>query len=391
VRFDLVLVGFGNVARRFVSLLREQRATLQHDYGFTTRIVGIATKRHGQIYSPRGVNIRPGADASTLVLSRVGERALRAGTSVGPYGKIADSDPVVGADPRVRPNSAADFIRDAVGRSAPAAREGRLVVIETTTLDVEAGQPAIDHVRSALSGGAHVVTANKGPVAFAYHDLTRRAQRARRRFLFEGAVMDGIPIFNLVRETLPAVKITGFRGVVNSTTNFILTAMEQGQAFEQALAEMLAVGIAEADPSLDVDGWDAAAKAAALANVLLGARLTPRTVERQGITPEIGPRAVNARRAGRRVKLVARAGREGARITARVSPEELPEDDLLAGLEGQQNALILHTDLLGEMAIVQRGGGLTQTAYALVSDLVTIARSRNEPRRRWRASRRSRP
>jgi homoserine dehydrogenase len=192
--------------------------------------------------------------------------------------------------------------------------------------------------------------------------------------------MDGIPIFNLVRETLPLVNLRGFRGVVNSTTNFILTAMEEGQPFDEALAEMQERGIAEADPSLDVDGWDAAAKTAALANVLLGARLTPRTIDRHGITPEIGARAIEARRAGRRVKLVVRARRKGSQVVARVAPEEIAESDLLAGLEGQQNAIVFQTDLLEEIAIVQRGGGLTQTAYALLSDLVTIARSAPIPR-----------
>jgi len=374
--FDLILVGFGNVARRFVSLLREQRTTLRRDYDLTTRIVGIATKRHGRIFSPRGIRIKK---SEVGIQNSSHEFHIPNSTF-----RMSQRAPGSATVPSV------DFVRDAVKRSAAAARQGRLVVVETTTLDVERGQPAIDHVRAALAGGAHVVTANKGPVAFAYRDLARAAERARRRFLFEGAVMDGIPIFNLVRETLPAVNIAGFRGVVNSTTNFILTAMEQGQPFDQALAEMQAMGIAEADPSLDVDGWDAAAKAAALANVLLGARLTPRTVERHGITPEIGTRAVEARSAGRRVKLVARAGREGSRITARVAPEELPEDDLLAGLEGQQNAIIFHTDLLGEFAIVQRGGNLTQTAYALVSDLVAIASPGAPIPRRSRASRQSR-
>jgi homoserine dehydrogenase len=170
------------------------------------------------------------------------------------------------------------------------------------------------------------------------------------------------------------VQILGFRGVVNSTTNYILTAMEAGQGFNEALAEMQGTGIAEADASLDVDGWDAAAKTAALANVLLGARLTPRTVERQGIGASTGHRAASARAAGRRLKLVARAGRERGGVSARVALEELTDDDLLAGLEGQQNALVFHTDLLGEIAIVQRGGGLTQTAYALLSDLITIGR-----------------
>jgi homoserine dehydrogenase len=159
---------------------------------------------------------------------------------------------------------------------------------------------------------------------------------------------------------------------------------------------MQARGIAEADPSLDIEGWDAAAKAAALANVLLGARLTPRTVERQGITPDTGRQALEARAAGRRVKLVARVDRVGRTIKASVAPEALPEDDLLAGLEGQQNAIIFRTDLLDEIAVVQRGGSLTHTAYALVSDLVTLARENmlrpGAPARRKkaRATRRSR-
>jgi homoserine dehydrogenase len=276
------------------------------------------------------------------------------------------------------------FIRDAVKTHAAAAKDGRLVVVETTTLDIEKGEPATSHVLAALAGGAHVVTANKGPAAFSYRRLARAAERARRRFLFEGAVMDGVPIFNLVQRTLPGVQIQSFRGVVNSTTNFIITALEQGQRFGDALAEMQARGIAEADASLDVDGWDAAAKTAALANVLLGANMTPRQVDRRGIDTDTGLQARNARDAGRRLKLVARAERDGRHVRASVSPEELAGDDLLAGVEGQQNALILQTDLLEEIAIVQRGGSLTQTAYALLSDLIAIAEDVNGGRARHR-------
>ena len=322
-RFDLLLIGYGNVARRFESLLAEQPTPL-------ARIVGVATRRHGCTLNGRAVT----------------------------------------------PRSTLHFIRDAVARHAAAARRGRLVLVETTTLDIEKGEPATSHIRAALAGGAHVITANKGPVAFAYRRLARAAARADRRFLFEGAVMDGVPIFNLVRETLPAVTILGFRGVVNSTTNFILTAMEQGQRFDEALAEMQARGVAEANASLDIDGWDAAAKTAALANVLLGADITPRDVDRHGIGPATGPLAREARAAGRRLKLVARADRDGTRITARVAPEDLRGDDLLAGLEGQQNALILKTDVLEEIAIVQRSGSVTQTAYALLTDLISIDRGR---------------
>lgn len=330
--FELVLVGFGNVARRFVELLHEESAV-------RARIVGIATRHHG---------------------CTLGRRT-------------------------VTPPSTLQFIRDAVRMHASAAREGRLVVVETTTLDIERGEPATSHVLAALAGGAHVITANKGPAAFGYRRLASASEKARRRFLFEGAVMDGVPIFNLARRTLPAVRILGFRGVVNSTTNFMITAMEQGQPFDAALAEMQARGIAEANASLDVDGWDAAAKAAALANVLLGARITPRQVERRGIDSTTGLQARQARAAGRRLKLVARGEWIGRRVRASVLPEELPSDDLLAGVDGQQNALILRTDLLEEIAIVQRGGSLTQTAYALLSDLIAIAEDVTGARARRRS------
>jgi homoserine dehydrogenase len=343
---DLILIGYGNVARRFALLLDEQRDTLLRDYGLRARVIGIATRRHGQVYGgPEVVSGFPPSLASH-------SRELR----------------------RDRKQTTLSFLRDALKRSAAAARQRRLVVIETTTLEIASGEPAIGHVRAALAGGAHVITANKGPVAFAYGALRRAALRADRRFLFEGAVMDGVPIFNLVRETLPALHVLGFRGVVNSTTNFILTAMEEGQPFEEALVEMQARGVAEADASLDVDGWDAAAKTAALANVLLGANITPKDVDRHGIGPDTGLLARSARAAGTRVKLVARAERQGRRVTARVALEELRGDDLLAGLEGQQNALVLKTDLLEEIAIVQRGGSLTQTAYALLSDLIAVGR-----------------
>src|SRR5882672_4109068 len=340
--FDLLLVGYGHVAQRFVALLTEQRSRLAHDHGVRTRVVGIATRRRGQVYDGRGLSARA-LESYVVSAPSTGSWPPRGGVS-------RTVTPIV------------DFIRRATRLSAAAARQRRLIVIETTTLDIERGEPATSHVRAALAGGAHVVTANKGPAAFAYRALAQAADRANRRFLFEGAVMDGVPVFNLVRETLPAVAIIGLRGVVNSTTNYILTAMEQGQPF------------AEADPSRDVEGWDAAAKTAALANVLLGADITPEMVERRGITPETGRAAIDARTMGRRVKLVARAGREGDRITARVAPEALADDDLLAMLEGQQNAIILQTDLLEEIAVVQRSGSLTQTAYALLSDLMTIAR-----------------
>ena len=188
--------------------------------------------------------------------------------------------------------------------------------------------------------------------------------------------MDGIPIFNLVRETMPATTIHGFRGVINSTTNHMLCALERGEDYAAALRRMQEDGIAEADPSLDVDGWDAAAKIAAMANVWLDARITPADVVREGLTPECGDRARTARAAGRRLKLVGAADRDASsgRVNARVGLIELPGDDPLAILDDQANALEINSTPLGRIVITQRDGGLEKTAYALLTDLVALRR-----------------
>jgi homoserine dehydrogenase len=319
---DLALIGFGNVGRRFADLIEERATRLAADYDLTCRVVGQSTRRGGAQYE--------------------GERC-------------ADTFDVI--------------------RRLSASTADLRIVVETTTLDIAAGEPAVSHVRFAIAAGCHVVTANKGPAAFAYADLRDEAARAGVRFLFEGAVMDGIQIFNLVRETLPAVDIIGFEGVVNTTTNHIITALEHGSSFEDALALMQAEGIAEADPSLDVDGWDAAAKTAALANVLLDARITPHDVRRTGLDARTGDAARGALARGQRLKLVASAVRDGSgRLICTVEPRELPADHLLATLDGGANALILHTDILDRIAICQMAGSLTQTAYGLLTDIVSIAR-----------------
>ena len=339
---DLALVGFGHVGRRFVRLLDERRDRLAREHDLTWRVTGIATRRHGAIQAATGVDALAAA------------RQLEAGGSL----------PAAGAPPL-------DSSRAVIAALAESVAPLR-VLVETTTLDITDARAALDHVRLALEAGCHVATANKGPAAFAYRELSEIAARNGRLFLFEGAVMDGVPVFNLVRETMPTVRIEGFRGVVNSTTNHILTAVEDGLEYAPALAQMQAEGIAEADPSLDVDGWDAAAKAAALSNVFLDGEITPHDVERTGIGPDTAAWARAAAARGCRVRLVASA-RRGSRPSVR--PVELPGDDLLAGLRGMANALILETDTLGRVAISQLDGGLTQTAYALLSDLVTIRNS----------------
>jgi len=344
MRADLALVGFGHVGRRFAALLEEQRASLRREHDLDTRIIGIATERHGARFAPDGVDVAQALDT------------IAGGGMLG--------------DERESGATVPQLLQRLAETSSP-----MRVLIETTTLKIADGQPAIGHVEAAIDAGCHVVTANKGPVAFAYRRLRDRAAAAGVSFVFEGAVMDGVPVFNLVREAMPGVTVHGFRGVVNSTTNHILTALENGEPFAPALARMQAEGIAEADPSLDLDGWDAAAKTAALANVLMDANITPQMVVRTGIDPSTAEAAQAAFRRGRRLRLVAAAEkRHPGGVHATVRPIELSTDDLLSGLRGTANALVLHTDLLGDIAIHQLGGGLTATAYALLSDLITIRR-----------------
>jgi homoserine dehydrogenase len=356
VYLDLILVGFGSVGRRFARLLEEKSVRLRGDYDLSWRVVGIATKRHGTAYDARGLDV---------------VKALRLAEAGTPLGTLIGAESGRTIAPAA---SGLELIKHATA-DARTRRMQHLVVVETTVLDIERGQPAVDHVMAALRGGAHVVTANKGPAAFAYREIMSVSEIERRRFLFEGAVMDGIPVFNLVRETLPAVDVLGFRGIINTTAHYILTAMEAGRPYGEALAEMQAEGIAEADPSFDVDGWDAAAKTAALVNVLMRGAVTPRTIDRtgiRGITPEALQDAV---RRGRRIRLVASAARRDGQIAARVAPEEIDASDPLAGLGGRQNQIVLDTDVLGSIGVQQLDGGLVQTAYALLSDLVSLARS----------------
>lgn len=317
----LALIGYGNVARAFARLLEKKRSS----YPF--RIVGAHTLRHGTAIDPKGLPLEP-----------------EFGPPVGSVDEFLD-------------------------------RARAEVVLELTTLNPEAGEPAISHIRAAFARGLHVITPNKGPVAFAYAALRDEASRAGVMFRHEAMVMDGTPVFNLVRNNLPGVEITGFAGALNSTSKVVVQSMLQGKSFEEGIEDARRIGVAEADAAFDTEGWDSAAKAAALANVLMDARLTPHDVDRRGIGKLTPEKLADLRAKGKTVVLVSRAKRTPAGVKLRVRAEVLAADDLLATMYGTSNLLILETDLMGEIGVFTLQPGLNQTAYGIFSDLVDIARS----------------
>lgn len=319
---NLVLIGYGNVARALVRLLAEKR----REFPFT--VAGIHTLRHGTAIDPDGLPL----------------------------------DPAFG--PRIA--SIEEFLD----------RAGADIAVELTTLNPSTGEPAISHIRAAFARGMHVVTANKGPIAHAYADLRDEAAHRSLGFRFESSVMDGAPVFNLWRHTMPAVKVLGFTGVLNSTSKIVIETMETGGSFADGLSAARALGVTEADGAFDVEGWDSAAKTAALANVLMDARTTPQQVSTRGITRLTPERMAEINAQGKTVRLVSRARRNGRSLALRVRAEVLDRSDLLACTPGTSNLLLFHTDLMGTFGTVSLNPQVEQTAYGVFADLVEVVRFR---------------
>ena len=243
------------------------------------------------------------------------------------------------------------------------------ILFEATSLNVENGQPAADYIRAGLDHGAHVITANKGPVVHAYRELRDLATNRGKRFLFESTVMDGVPIYSLF-DQLPAIHLKGFHGILNSTTNVILSEMEQGLAFDEALKKAQEIGVAETDAAHDIDSWDAAVKTAALINVLMDFPISLDQIQRDGIRG-LTPQAVRtARRDGWAFKLVCRARRVGNEVQASVQPEKVQSTQPMAKIAGTSSYLYLETDIFPGLAITEENPGLYATAYGLLADFV---------------------
>ena len=248
------------------------------------------------------------------------------------------------------------------------------VLFEATSLLAPTGQPAIDHLMAAIEAGAHAITANKGPIVHAYKELSELAKEKQRQFLFESTVMDGVPIFSLFSQGLPAMELRGFSGVLNSTTNVVLTEVERGRSFDEGIKRAQAMGIAETDPAQDLDGWDSAVKMAAIATVLMGIPTKIETVQRIGIRELSEEKIRSVRSAGMRYKLVCRAERRGDGVDCRVAPELLLASDPMAGLEGTSSAIRFELDYFG-LSLVEYNPGVEATAYGLLADFLRAVRT----------------
>ena len=244
------------------------------------------------------------------------------------------------------------------------------LLFEATSLNVENGQPAVDHLRAALEHGAHAITANKGPIVHAYDELRQLAAQRGRRFLFESTVMDGVPIFSLFQENLPALHLQGFRGILNSTTNVILGGMEEDLSFEASLQKAQAIGVAETDASHDIEGWDAAVKVAALVVVLMGEKFSLKDVQREGIAQLTGKQVRAARSEGTPYKLVCSARRTPTGIVAQVAPKRLPWSDPLAWVTGTSSIVYFETDIFPGLCITEINPGVYATAYGMLADFI---------------------
>jgi homoserine dehydrogenase len=217
--------------------------------------------------------------------------------------------------------------------------------------------------------GAHAVTANKGPIVYAYQELTALAREKNKQFLYEATVMDGVPIFSMFPLGLPATEIRGFSGVLNSTTNVVLTEIEKGRSFDEAVRRAQAMGIAETDPAADLDGWDSAVKVVAMTIVLLGVPMRLDQVQRTGIRDLSEEKIRSVRNAGLRYKLVCRAERRGDTVDCTVRPELLLASDPLANLEGSSSAIRFDMDIFG-LSLVEHNPGIEATGYGLLADFL---------------------
>lgn len=334
--YRLAFLGFGNVGKALAKLLLEKQDELRQRYQLEFSVTGIATGRRGRAIKPDGLDLSQALQAVNLDSFSTG----------------------------VPLKDEFEFVQQ-----VPAD-----VLFETIPVNYATGQPALDLIRLALECKMHVATANKGPVIHGFRELTALANQVGRKFFFESTVMDGAPIFSLFRDALPGANLLSFCGVLNSTTNMMLTLMERGQTFDEAVAYCQKIGIAETDPSGDVDGWDAAIKVALLASVLMGIPVKPDQVDRIGVGGIGKEEILMAEQTCKRWKLVCSAKREGERVVAKVAPELVGAESPLYQVDGTTSLIQFETDVLGVLTLRESDPGPHTTAYGMLADFLNAVK-----------------
>ena len=328
----LALLGFGSAGRAFARLLLEKKAEIETRYDTQVAVTAIVTGSHGTLTDSAGLNLPAALDTA-----EAGSR-------------------FPGSDTAMEVAERGDY--DAL--------------LELTPLNIRTGQPAIDHIKTAFGRGKHVVTANKGPIAWAYADLHAEARRRGCLFFYETTVMDGTPIFNLTEYTLKMARVTEVSGILNTTTNYMLQEMAAGKPYEEILAAGRRLGFIEADPAMDIEGFDAASKLTALLNVLMDAHMTPDRVDRTGIEHITLADIQAAAKRDCVIKLVCRGTVNDGQVQATVKPVEVPRGDLLATIDATSSVVSLTTDLMGKLSIVEHDPLIEQTAYGIFGDVLRV-------------------
>ena len=335
---NICLVGFGNAAREFCRMLVTKTLEIKASTGYEVKVTAIAGRSKGAIINSKGINL---------------VKALMEAESSGRF-DVSAEDTVKMETLQVIENCSAN------------------ILVELSTLSIYDGEPAITHIETAFKKGMHVITGNKGPIAWKYQKLRDYSKERDLQFLYETTVMDGTPIFNLVKNTLPGCKVLSFKGILNSTTNFVLEEMESGNSYEDAIIEAKRRGFAEEDPTMDIDGWDAAAKTAALLNVLMDTNINPTEIDRQGIAHITLKDIEIAKEKQCKIKLLCEGYIEDNIAKGKVHPVYISNKDILSNIDATSSILGITTDLMGEVQIIEKNPEIQQTAYGIYSDLLTL-------------------
>lgn len=338
------VVGFGTVGRWLGAVLATERPQLRERYGVSVQLVGVANARHGLIYCGDGLD--PG----------------------GIIDLVGSGRPLSDYPGSTQWSSATQGLREI---------EYDLLV-ETSASPPGDGEPGLTHMREALGRGIDVVTSNKWPVALAGVELAALADESRLEFRAESTVMSGTPVLRALTDGLAGARPRALRGVLNATVNSILTTMRHGSTYADALAEAQAEGLAEPDPSADVEGHDSVAKLMILSALVLGRQLRVDAVARRSVAelddaelaaggdPELHLREVAT------LELLEPDGE----VRAAVAPRLLAADDPLARIEGTMNALVCRAEPLGEVRVVGPGAGPRLAGQGVLSDLISVGRTR---------------